>query len=139
MVAAAGRHPVSDRPPAPPPIFGHCGPASEPDELPFGVAGRSELEAEDGVAVEGFSEPSDCLGAGAVLAAFDPGDRRGSGAHAIGQRLLREFELRPTHDHHPGELLEGSETVVSLAVLHVLEGGVEPYLRLSSRGRSTRC
>lgn len=76
-----------------------------------------ELEADDGVAVEGFGEAAQGFGAGAVSAALDPGDHRLGGTHALGELLLGEAELCSTHDRHAGDLLEGAEAILRLAVL----------------------
>jgi hypothetical protein len=49
-------------------------PALRAHEVRLSVAVGAEREADDGVAVEGFGEAAEGVGAGAVLAALDPGD-----------------------------------------------------------------
>src|ERR1019366_8525721 len=85
-------------------------------ELAVGLAVGGELEAEHGVAVERLGEASQRFGAGAVLAALDPGDDRGGRAHALGDLLLRETEVRAAHDRDPRDLLKWRQALVGFAV-----------------------
>jgi len=69
------------------------------------------------VAVEGFGEATEGVGAAAVLAALDARDHGLGGVHPLGKLLLGEAELSTTHDYHAGDLLEGTQPVLGLLVL----------------------
>jgi hypothetical protein len=89
---------------------------SEPDQILLAGTLGVEHEAEHGVSLQRLGEPAESLGAGAVLAALDSRDHRHGGAHPLGDLLLRQAEFGAPHDHQPGDLLEGGEPVLRLAI-----------------------
>lgn len=86
------------------------------DQIVARFLARVELEADDGVAVEGLGEASQGVGTAAVLTALDAGDHRLGGVHPLGQFLLGQSELGATHDHHAGDLLERTDLILCLPV-----------------------
>lgn len=90
--------------------------ASEPYEVRCAFLARAELEADHGVAIEGFGESAQGVGVGAVLAALDAGDHRLGGAHTFGEVLLGQVEVCSTHDDDAGDLFERSKSVLCLLV-----------------------
>lgn len=61
-----------------------------------------------------------------MLAAFDAGDRRVTGAHSLRKLFLREPEVHPASDDDARELFVGGEPRLCLAVGGAALGAASP-------------
>ena len=84
-----------------------CTLASAPrvsDEFAYRVVGRTVLETHDEAHLERRGESLQRLDRSAVLAAFDTGDRRVTGAHSCGELFLGELEVDAAADDYARQI-----------------------------------